>query len=154
MKKTWLAILAVIAFDQLVKWWMLSEVGIAARPPIEVTSFFRLVMVWNQGISFGMLNDGAAVMPWILIAMALGISAWLVALARKTPDSWERFAYAIIIGGALGNVIDRLRFGAVADFFYFHVGDLGWPAFNIADSAICLGVAALLLRMFKTPAKP
>jgi signal peptidase II len=151
MKKTWAIILAVIAFDQLVKWFMLFHVGMESRPPIEVTSFFRLVMVWNKGISFGMLNQGQAFMPWLLVALALGISAWLLNLAYRSASAFERAAYALIIGGALGNVIDRARFGAVADFFYFHLGELGWPAFNIADSAICIGVLGLLLQMVRHP---
>lgn len=154
----WFAMLAttvaVITADQLVKWAMLAKVGIAMRPPIEVTGFFRLVMVWNHGVSFGMFSRGADYMPWVLIAVALAICALLLRLALKTPFASERLAYGLIIGGALGNVIDRLRFRAVADFFYFHVGDLGWPAFNIADSAICLGVMTLLLLMVKHPSRP
>lgn len=154
MKRIGAAILAVILADQLVKWLMLEVVGIATRPPIEVTSFFRMVMVWNKGISFGMFNEDAGVMPWVFIAIAAGISVWLLRLAVKSPSAAERMSYALIIGGALGNVIDRLRFGAVADFFYFHIGNLGWPAFNIADAAICIGVALLLFLMVRQPAKP
>jgi signal peptidase II len=154
MKKLYLSIGAVIALDQLTKWFLLVHVGMAERPPIEVTSFFRLVMVWNKGISFGMFNSGEAFMPWLLMLVAVAISAWLFVLARASTICHERLAYGLIIGGALGNVIDRLRFRAVADFFYFHIGDLGWPAFNIADAAICIGVGLLLLFMFRHTAKP
>ncbi len=154
MKKFWATILAIIAFDQLTKWFLLAHVGMAERTPIEVTSFFRLVMVWNKGISFGMLNQGESFMPWLLMAVAIAISVWLCALARASTIAYERVAYGLIIGGALGNVIDRLRFRAVADFFYFHIGDLGWPAFNIADAAICIGVGLLLLFTFRSPSKP
>lgn len=149
-----LVALAVIALDQLSKWYMLSEVGIAQRPPIEVTSFLRLVMVWNQGVSFGMLTHDAGFMRWTLIAIALIICAVMARLGLKSGLRFERIGYGMIIGGALGNVIDRLRFGAVADFFYFHVDDLGWPAFNIADSAIFIGVALLLWMMTFHPSKP
>lgn len=149
--------LIVIALDQLSKWAMLQLVGIAARSPIAVTSFFDLVMVWNKGVSFGMFNRGAetpAYMPVFLVVMALAIAGLLLRLGLKSALRWERVGYGMVIGGALGNVIDRLRFGAVADFFYFHLGALGWPAFNVADAAICIGVGVLLLMMLRHPDKP
>lgn len=148
-----LVALLVIALDQFSKWWMLEQVGIAGRSPIIVTEFFRLVMVWNQGVSFGMLGTGAAYMPWVLVALALAIAAVLWRLGLKSPHRFEHIGYGMVIGGALGNVIDRLRFRAVADFFYFHVGEHGWPAFNVADMAICAGVALLLWMMLKHPAR-
>lgn len=145
------AALTVIVLDQISKWYMLEVVEIASRPPIEVTSFFRLVMVWNQGVSFGMLNQSSDWQPYFLILVALIISTVLARLAIKSEVLIERIGYGMVIGGAMGNVIDRLRFGAVADFFYAHAGDLGWPAFNVADAAICLGVGLLLLMMLKHP---
>jgi signal peptidase II len=154
---TWIALVAlvVIALDQLSKWAMLELVQIAARPPIDVTPFFRLVMVWNQGVSFGMFNRAEhAYMPYFLIAVAVAIAAVLLRLALKSGLRTERIGYAMVIGGALGNVIDRLRFGAVVDFLYFHLGALGWPAFNVADAAICIGVALLLWMMMRHPDKP
>ncbi len=144
----------VIALDQFSKWYLLSVVGIAARPPIELTGFFKLVMVWNQGVSFGMLTHDVGYMRWFLIAIALGISAIMLRLGLKSELKLERIAYGMVIGGALANVIDRLRFGAVADFFYFHVGTFSWPAFNVADSAICVGVVLLLWMMTFHPQKP
>jgi signal peptidase II len=139
-----LVVTLTIAIDQLVKYWMLSVVGIDARPEIVVTSWFKLVMVWNHGISFGMLSAPETYVPYFLIAVAVVISAILARLGLRSHHRVEQLAYALVIGGALGNVIDRLRFGAVADFFYFHIGTLGWPAFNVADAAICMGVAILL----------
>lgn len=143
--------LLTIAADQLSKWYLLFVVGMPHRPPIFVTEFFSLVMVWNRGVSFGMLNQDERG-PYLLIALALVISAVLLRLALKTTLRWERIGYAMVIGGALGNVIDRVRFSAVADFFYFHIGDLGWPAFNIADAAIVLGVGILLIMLMRKPA--
>ncbi len=154
MKRFWQIVGVLVAVDQLSKWWLLYQVGMMVRDPIEVTPFFKLVMVWNQGVSFGMFHASSlAYMPWILIALALGISGVLIKLARDSVQPAERAAYALVVGGALGNVIDRLNYGAVADFFYFHWGTLGWPAFNVADASICIGVAWLLLGMLKTPAK-
>lgn len=136
---------AVIAFDQLSKYLILDMVEIAVREPIEVTSWFRLVMVWNQGISFGMLSAPETYVPYFLILVAVIISAVLARLGLRSTVKIEWLGYALVIGGALGNVVDRLRFGAVADFFYFHIGELGWPAFNVADACICIGVAILLV---------
>jgi signal peptidase II len=149
-----LTALVIIVLDQVSKWAMLNIVDIASRPPIEVTPFFRLVMVWNQGVSFGMLNHPTEFMPWLLVIMAVVIALVLLRLGLKSELWLERIGYGMVIGGALGNVIDRLRFRAVADFFYFHLNDLGWPAFNVADAAICVGVIILLWMMLKHPARP
>jgi signal peptidase II len=138
--------LAILVADQLSKLWLLDYLAMGAHAPVEVTSFFKLVMVWNYGISFGMLAMPDSWMPVLLIALAVVISAILWRLAHQTHDRVEALAYMVIIGGALGNAIDRVRYGAVADFFYFHVGSLGWPAFNIADASIFCGVAAILFR--------
>lgn len=144
-----LAIIALVMLaDQASKWVMLDMVGIAQRPPIELTSFFKLVMVWNYGIGFGMLSMPDTAMPWLLIGIALVISIALWVMSHREDNRYERYCYAVIIGGALGNVVDRVRFGAVADFFYLHIGSFGWPAFNIADAAIFMGVACLLIRLF------
>lgn len=139
--------LLVFALDQWSKWYLLEVVDIQTRAPIVLSDYFSLVMAWNRGVSFSMFSHHAASMPRLLIAVALVICLILGRLCLRSTDSVERFSYAIIIGGAMGNAFDRVRFGAVADFFYAHIGDLGWPAFNVADSAICLGVGVLLLRM-------
>lgn len=155
MKRFTLIASLLILADQLSKWWLLYRVGMIDGRLIEVTSFFKLVMVWNHGVSFGMFNHGVhAYQPWILSGLALIISAILVRMARQSTCRYEQLCYALIVGGALGNVIDRARYGAVADFFYFHIGELAWPAFNIADASICIGVGLLLLSMLKKPAKP
>jgi signal peptidase II len=144
--------LAVFTLDQACKYYMLEVVDIAARSPIRLSENVALVMAWNRGVSFSMFAHEAEWMPYVLIAVALAICAVLVRLCLKSADRVERFGYAVIVGGALGNVIDRVRFGAVADFFYVHVGEYGWPAFNIADASICAGVALLLWRVLKKPA--
>jgi len=134
----------IILIDQASKWWILSTV---MNPPrvIEVTTFFNLVMAWNQGVSFGMLNSGGWLAAWGLpiatAAIILGLGVWL-ARADKLVTA---LGLGLIIGGALGNLIDRLRFGAVADFLDFHWAGYHWPAFNAADSAIFIGAVALVL---------
>jgi signal peptidase II len=134
----------IVAADQLTKFAMLEWVDVDVRAPIIITPWFKLVMVWNHGISFGMLSAPETYVPYFLIMVALAISLVLGRLCLRSHVRLEWVGYSLVIGGALGNVIDRLRFGAVADFFYFHIGNLGWPAFNVADAAICIGVAILL----------
>ena len=147
--------LAMMALDQLSKYWMLHEVGLRDRSPITLSSNFSLVMVWNHGVSFGMFSrTGYDMAAYFLIAVAVIISAVLFRTAMKAAPFWERAAYAVIIGGALSNALDRVRFGAVADFLYVHIGNLGWPVFNVADSGICIGVFLLLLRMLRAPKLP
>jgi signal peptidase II len=141
--------LVTFALDQLSKYYLLSVVGMPHRPPIVISEYFSLVMAWNKGISFSMLANNHVAMPYVLAAMAAIISAILVRFGLKAARRIEWVGYAMVVGGALGNALDRLRFGAVADFFYAHIGDLGWPAFNIADSAIFLGVCLLLYSMVK-----
>lgn len=146
-------VLVVLALDQLSKFWLLYTVGMISRPPLVVTDFFSLVMVWNHGVSFGMFSKSPDFMPYVLIAMAVVISGIMLRLALKSGAICERIAYAMVIGGALSNALDRVRVGAVADFFYFHLGELSWPAFNVADSCICVGVGLLLIYLLKHPAR-
>jgi len=135
----------VMVLDQATKWWMLEVVGIGYRPPIEVTPFFNLVMVWNRGVSFGLFAHEAEVMPYVLSGVALAISAALLVWLARAERRWIAAAVGLVIGGALGNVIDRLRFGAVADFLDVHAAGWHWPAFNVADAAISVGVGMILL---------
>ncbi len=125
------------------------------QPEIQITSFFSLVRVWNFGISFGMFAGHRQ--PMILTGVSLVIIMVLLGWLTKTPYRMVAIALGLVIGGAIGNVIDRLRFGAVADFLDFHVLGYHWPAFNIADSSIFIGVVLLCIHsMFiesKIPSK-
>lgn len=133
----------VILLDQLVKWWVLADL---MEPPrvIVVTGFFNLVLVWNRGVSFGMFNAESVWGPTILAGLALVICACLVIWLRRVESRFLAVAIGLVLGGAIGNVIDRARFGAVVDFLDFHAFGQHWPAFNVADSAITVGVALLL----------
>lgn len=142
----------VLVLDQLSKYWLLEMFELPTRSPYVINEYISLVMAWNKGVSFSMFTHDAAFMPYVLMAVAICICAILVHLHLKSENKWERVGYAMVVGGALGNVIDRARFGAVVDFLYAHIGDLGWPAFNVADSAICIGVGLLLLQLIKKPA--
>jgi signal peptidase II len=111
---------------------------------ISICQNFNLVMVWNTGISFGLFSEHGTTSALMLLApLAIIVAAfgsWMI----MTRDHVLRFALAVIVGGALGNLWDRVRFGAVADFLDFHIGDWHYPAFNVADSCIVLGIIALV----------
>lgn len=145
----WLGLaLIVMVADQGSKAWILASLGHMERQ--FVTSFFNLVLVFNPGASFSFLASAGGWQKWFFIALALGISVWLLKLLRQHAQ--ERLlptALSLILGGAIGNVIDRLRFDAVVDFLDFHLAGYHWPAFNVADSAISVGVVLMLLHQFR-----
>ena len=134
---------AIVVVDQVSKWWIVERV---MQPPsvIPVTPFFNLVMGWNRGVSFGLFNSDTAV-TWVFVALALAIVAFLVAWLAKADRAFIAVALGAVIGGAIGNVIDRIRFGAVADFLDFHAFGHHWPAFNAADAAISAGAVLLII---------
>lgn len=139
-------VFAVGAFasDQAFKWWMLHVFDIEARQPIALLPVLDIVLAWNRGISYGWLSGEGGFPPGILVALAVAISAGLwIWLARATLPLTAA-AVGLILGGALANAFDRAVYGAVADFFSFHLGDFDWYIFNLADVAIVAGVGLLV----------
>jgi signal peptidase II len=149
----WLALAVIVAIlDQLTKQWVLGSLQYGQVIPI--TGFFDLVLVFNRGAAFSFLAEHSGWQRWFFTGLAVVICGWLLALMHRHRD--ERLlpaAFALIIGGAIGNVIDRLMHGAVVDFLYFHAGRYGWPAFNLADAAITLGVGMMLWGQFRSDGK-
>jgi len=141
--------IAVVAADQLVKWWILTVV-MNPPQPISLGPVFNIVLVMNRGASFGILGGAPGWVSWALVAFAVLIAAALLIWMRSARGWALISALGLVAGGALGNVIDRLRFGAVVDFFDFHVGTWHWPAFNVADAAISVGVFLLILDSLKS----
>ncbi|GAA0589841.1 signal peptidase II [Caenispirillum bisanense] len=133
----------ILVADQISKIIIVDSVMAVPRV-IEVTPFFNLVMAWNYGVSFGMFNTPGT-QAWVLIGLSLVVAAALLVWMAREPSRASRLALAAIIGGAIGNVVDRLRWGAVADFLDFHAFGYHWPAFNVADAAIVIGAAILVL---------
>ena len=135
---------AVVALDHLSKWLVRD---IVMDPPrlIPVTAFFNLVEVWNRGVSFGLFGSDSPWTPVVLSGVAIVITVTLLVWLRRTETPLLAVALGAVIGGAIGNVIDRAIWGQVYDFLDFHAGGLHWPAFNVADSAITVGVALILL---------
>lgn len=136
---------AGLLVDQAHKFWMLGPFGIEEKGRVALTPFLDLIMVWNRGVSYGLLTQEGDLGRWVLIAFGLAGAAvfgWWLWHSRRLLTS---VALGLVIGGALSNVIDRLLYGAVADFFLFHVGGFEWYVFNLADAWIVAGVVGLLI---------
>jgi signal peptidase II len=138
-----IAALIVLA-DQAHKAWMLYVYDIGARGSVALAPFFDLVLVWNQGISYGLLPQESTVGRWGLILFAFGASFALAVWLARVESRLAAASIGLIIGGAIGNAIDRVAYGAVADFFSLHAFGYQWYVFNIADTAIVAGVVGLL----------
>ena len=139
---------AIVIADQLTKWMVLSRFTPGER--IELTSFFNLVLVFNKGAAFSFLSDAPGWQTPVLVAFALGAAVIVAVLLARSPGRRMFCAgLALILGGAVGNVIDRLRLGHVVDFLDLHAAGWHWPAFNVADSAITMGAALLILDGFR-----
>jgi signal peptidase II len=142
-----------LGFDQAHKWWMLHVFDISARKPVTVTPFLDLVLVWNTGISYGLFPQDTRVGRLAIMAVALAIVAIMIVWLLRTADRLVAVAIGLVIGGALGNAIDRQLYGAVADFFRLHAFGYQWYVFNLADVAIVAGVALLLYDSFNGKGK-
>ena len=141
----WLLISGVVVIlDQITKY--VAVAALTGKAPVEVTSFFNLVLIYNRGAAFSFLAGMSGWQREFFIGIALIASVWIIYLLRRYPQQLLFcLALSLVLGGAIGNVIDRIRWGAVADFLDFHLAGWHWPAFNLADSAIVIGVGILLL---------
>ena len=137
-----------LAVDQGHKIWMLDVFDITARQPVALTPFLELVMAWNPGISYSLLSAETPEGRYALLALSLVATALLGLWLWRAPDRLTTVGLGLIVGGALGNAYDRFAYGAVADFFHFHVGSFHWYIFNLADVAIVAGVGLLLYESF------
>jgi signal peptidase II len=139
----WVA-LATFALDQASKLYLLYGYDLPVREPLVLAPFLELVVVWNQGMSYGLFKQNTEVGRWALVAVqiaaAVGLSLWMVRASGRILV----LSLALIVGGAAGNALDRIVFGAVFDFVHFHVGAWSWYVFNVADAAIVAGVIGLL----------
>jgi signal peptidase II len=144
----WFALAAVVvAADQATKALVLARFALGER--LEIAPFLNLVFVYNPGAAFSFLSEAGGWQRPLLVAFALVAAAIVsVLLVRRPQERLLCTGLALILGGALGNVIDRLRFGQVVDFLDFHAAGWHWPAFNVADSAITVGAALLILEGF------
>ena len=145
--------LAVIILDQLTKLWAVSALVYAT--PVPVLPGFNLTLMHNPGAAFSFLGDAGGWQRWFFLVLALGVSGWLALWLRKLGEGerWMGLALALLIGGALGNAIDRVYLGYVIDFIDWYCCGYHWPAFNIADSAISVGAVLLFVLMWRADKK-
>nr|WP_279347213.1 signal peptidase II [Govania unica] len=135
----------IVLADQLSKWWVLDIFQLPAKGIVEVLPFFNLVMVWNRGVSFGLLAADGDLGRWLLVGFTLAICGVVAVWLKRAERCLVAAALALVLGGAIGNIIDRVRLGAVADFIQLHAAGYSFYVFNIADAAISIGVALLLM---------
>lgn len=144
LKYLWITVL-IIVFDQMTK--QLAEHYLIFHNPVPIIPFFNLTLSYNTGAAFSFLSEAGGWQRWFFIGLALLVSAVILFWLYKLPktDKWVAVALALVLGGAIGNVIDRFLFGHVIDFLHVYYQQWSWPIFNIADSAISIGVAVLLI---------
>ena len=142
--RKWLGLAAtVLVLDQLTKVAIRRTFNL--HEMVEITPFFNVVLVYNKGAAFSLLADAGGWQRGLFIAIALSASVWIAWLLRKySSETLFCLALSLILGGAIGNVIDRVLYGAVVDFLDFHAAGVHWPAFNVADSAITCGAVLLI----------
>ncbi|WP_293808883.1 signal peptidase II [uncultured Bosea sp.] len=146
-------VLIVFVADQLLKSWLLYSVGLAENGPYDLTSFLTIVLAWNRGISYGLFQQGTDLGRWFLVVISFVAAIWLWRWMWREQRRFTVLSLALIIGGALGNGLDRAVYGAVVDFVHVHWGNFSWYIFNIADVAIVVGVLGLLYESFRSSAE-
>ena len=145
MKIGAISALLVLASDQGSKYWILNVLDLPALRQVVLLPVLNLTMVWNHGVTFGLLTGLGSWSHFVLAAVALVVVGALCLWLRRADNALVATSIGAIAGGAIGNVIDRLRYGAVVDFIHAHIGDWSWYVFNVADAAIVCGVAMLIL---------
>lgn len=143
-----LVALGTFLIDQIFKIWMIYGYRLTERERVEINPFFDVVLTWNKGVSYGLFEQGSMLGQYLLggfkLAVALGLVVWMA----RVKSRLVAFSLALIIGGALGNALDRFWHGGVADFFSLHYQGYYWYIFNLADVAITFGVALLIIESF------
>jgi len=142
----------LIAADQLSKGWILYGLKLPEIGSVALLPFLNFTMVWNYGISMG-LPIGESLGKWGIIALTVAVSLWLLHWLKKSERKFEALSLSLIIGGAIGNIIDRFLHGAVVDFVHLHAGGYSFYVFNLADSSISIGVVLLLIDGLRDGAK-
>jgi signal peptidase II len=155
LKWLWLSV-TVVVVDQLSKLWIDSNLPLHARLPL-IDGFFDLTLAYNAGAAFSFLADAGGWQRWFFTILSTVVTLILVVWLKRLPahEKTNAVALALIIGGAIGNLIDRIVYGHVIDFLLVYYQQWSWPAFNVADSAISVGVVLMLLAMFRSsPSQP
>ena len=143
----YLVSLIVFLLDFGTKFWALKV--LVPHNPVPIFPCFNLYLTFNRGVSFSMFSAQSALGVWALIGLTIAISILVIYFIQKEKESLARIGLAMVLGGAIGNLLDRFRLGSVVDFLDFYLGTYHWPAFNIADSAICIGAALILFQYMR-----
>lgn len=146
-------VLVVFLVDQALKLWLLFGLRLAETGPYAVTPFMDIVLAWNRGISYGLFQQYSDVGRWGLVVISIAAAIWLGRWMWRETRPLTVASLALIVGGALGNGLDRAVYGAVVDFVHLHWGSFSWYIFNIADAAIVVGVVGLLYESFRPAAE-
>ena len=146
-------VLVVFLADQALKLWLLFGLRLAETGPFAVTPFMNIVLAWNRGISYGLFQQGTDIGRWALVVISIAAAVWLWRWMWREERPLTVVSLALIVGGALGNGLDRAVYGAVVDFVHLHWGSFSWYIFNIADAAIVVGVVGLLYESFRPGAE-
>lgn len=136
--------LFILIADQASKLYLLFVTVLPVREPIVIAPFLEFIVVWNRGISYGLFQQNSDFGRWMLVAVSIAASIGLGIWMLRAGSRWLAVSLALIVGGAIGNAIDRIAYGAVFDFVHIHFGSFSWYVFNVADAAIVAGVAGLL----------
>jgi signal peptidase II len=146
-------VLVVFLVDQALKLWLLFGLRLAETGPYAVTPFMDIVLAWNRGISYGLFQQHSDLGRWGLVVISIAAAIWLGRWMWREQRPLTVASLALIVGGALGNGLDRGVYGAVVDFVHLHWGSFSWYIFNIADAAIVVGVVGLLYESFRPAAE-
>jgi signal peptidase II len=138
----------VLILDQISKWVVLNHLMVPPQT-FPITSFFNIILTWNRGVSFGLFSSTNLYGPWLLAAIAFAFIGVIILWVWQAETKIMALAFGSVLGGAIGNLLDRLRFGAVTDFLDFHAFGYHWYTFNIADAAIVIGVALILFEYLR-----
>lgn len=149
----WLLALVLLIADQVTKIW--ANTALNYNEPVEITSFFNLTLRYNHGAAFSFLHDQSGWQRWFFTVIAtlasIALIVWISRIGRIKEKTMEAAGLSLVLSGALGNLIDRVAYGYVVDFLEAHWQEHYWPAFNVADSAICIGAGLIILDIFLTP---
>lgn len=143
----YLVSLIILAIDFITKFWVMKV--LIPHEPVALFPCFNLYLTFNRGVSFSLLSARSAWGVLALILLTGTISAFIVSFIQKEKERLTRVGLALVLGGAIGNLIDRIRFGSVIDFLDFYWDVYHWPAFNVADSAICMGAVLILYQYIR-----
>lgn len=135
----------VFVVDLASKLWVLDGLALEATGPIRLTPWLDFVLVWNRGISYGLFQQESDLGRWLLVGVTIVATIALTVWMARTTSRLSAVALGLVVGGAVGNGVDRVVYGAVVDFVHFHVADFSWYVFNVADAAIVAGAALIVL---------